>query len=176
MANLPAKYAYLNTVGVLPRTIQEALKLYGTKETKGNGNNPAILKWAKELGIREYNMDSIPWCGLYAAIVAHRAGKDIVDAPLWARNWAKFGVKVDHAGLGDILVFVRDGGGHVGFYVGESADTYHVLGGNQGDAVSIVEIKKSRCIATRRPVYNNQPASVKRYVISSSGKVSQNEA
>ncbi len=176
MANLPTKYAYLKTVGVLPRTIQEALALYGTKETKGNGNNPAIMKWAKELGIRDYTMDSIPWCGLFAALIVHRADKDPVANPLWARNWAKFGKKVASPALGDVVVFVRDGGGHVGFYVGESETTYHVLGGNQGDAVSICEIAKSRCIASRRPAYNNQPASVKRYILKSSGAVSTNEA
>jgi uncharacterized protein (TIGR02594 family) len=175
MANLPAKYAFLNTIGVLPKTIQEALKLYGTLEVKGNGNNPAILKWAKDLGIRDYNMDSIPWCGLFAATVVSRAGKDVVSGPLWARNWANFGSKADHAQLGDILVFVRDGGGHVGFYVAESATTYHVLGGNQGDKVCITEIAKNRCIAARRPDYTNKPASVKSYTLASDGHVSVNE-
>ena len=175
MANLPVKYAFLNTIGALPRTITEALKLLGTLEVKGNGNNPAIIKWAKELGIRDYNMDSIPWCGLFAAIVTARAGKDVVDAPLWARNWAKFGSKADQARLGDILVFVRDGGGHVGFYIAESATTYHVLGGNQGDSVSIVEVAKSRCVAVRRPVYNAMPASVKSFKLTSDGKLSTNE-
>jgi uncharacterized protein (TIGR02594 family) len=176
MANLPAKFAFLNTVGPLPRTISEALKLYGTQEVKGNGNNPVILKWAKDLGIRDYNMDSIPWCGLFAATVCTRAGKDVVDGPLWARNWTKFGVEADHAALGDILVFVRDGGGHVAFYIAETPTTYFCLGGNQGDSVSITEIAKSRCIAARRPIYNNQPASVRRYTLSSSGHVSVNEA
>ena len=176
MANIPAKYAYLNTIGTLPRVIIEALKLYGTLEVKGNGNNPAILKWAKELGIRDYAMDSTPWCGLFAAIVTARAGKDVVDNPLWARNWGNYGVKSPKAGLGDILVFVRDGGGHVGFYLGESKTTYHVLGGNQGDSVCIREVEKARCVAVRRSTYTNKPASVKSYVLTSSGKVSTNEA
>ena len=35
--------------------------------------------------------------------------------------------------LGDILTFKRNGGGHVGLYVGEDKDCYHVLGGNQGN-------------------------------------------
>ena len=175
MANLPSKYAFLNMIGTLPRTIQEALKLYGTLETQGNGNNPVILKWAKELGIRGYDMDSIPWCGLFAAVVIERAGKDAVPAPLWARNWTAFGKKPYRAGLGDILVFVRDGGGHVGFYIAESDTTYHVLGGNQGDAVSICEIAKSRCIAFRRPLYTIKPPTAKAYQLSSTGKISTNE-
>ena len=50
-----------------------------------------------------------------------------------------------------MLVFTRPGGGHVGFYVGEDAAAYHILGGNQGDAVTIVRIVKSRYIARRWP-------------------------
>lgn len=176
MAKLPLKYAYLNSIGVLPRTVSEALKLYGTAEVKGNGNNPAILKWAKDLGHGWFDMDSIPWCGLFADLVAHKAGKTRIAAPLWARNWVKFGLKSPKAGLGDFLVFVRDGGGHVGIYVGESKTTYHVLGGNQSDKVSICEIEKSRCIAVRRPKYNVKPANVKAYHIDTGGTVSVNEA
>jgi len=52
---------------------------------------------------------------------------------------------------GAVLVFERPGGGHVGFYVGEDATAYHVLGGNQGDAVTIARIAKDRCIARRWP-------------------------
>ena len=176
MANLLPKYAYLNDIKDMPATITEALKLYGTKETKGNGNNHVILKWAKELGIRDYNMDSIPWCGLFAAVVCSRAGQDVVKNPLWARNWANFGTAVPKAELGDVLVFVRNGGGHVGFYVGESPTTYHVLAGNQGDAVSIEEILKSRCVSRRRPHYDVCPACVKEYHVDAGGHVSTNEA
>ena len=50
-----------------------------------------------------------------------------------------------------MLVFERDGGGHVGFYVGEDGTHYHVLGGNQDDAVSIAKIAKSRLVASRWP-------------------------
>lgn len=50
-----------------------------------------------------------------------------------------------------MLVFDRAGGGHVGFYVGEDLTSYHVLGGNQGDRVSIMRLEKSRCVARRWP-------------------------
>lgn len=175
-ANIPAKFKFLGEIGTLPLVVTAALKLYDTKETKGNGNNPAILKWAKALGIRNYDMDSIPWCGLYVAKICADAGKDPVANPLWARNWAKFGVKSERPSLGDILVFVRDGGGHVGFYIAETPKTYWVLGGNQGDCVSFTEIAKSRLLAARRPKYINRPVSAKVYHLTSTGKVSTNEA
>ena len=74
-----------------------------------------------------------------------------------------------------MLVFTRSGGGHVGFYAGEDADAYHVLGGNQSDAVTIARIAKSRCIAIRWP--STAPAPVGGRVFSAlAGTLSRNEA
>lgn len=174
---LPKSYQWLNSLSPLPRMIQEALNLFGTLEKQGPRNNPTILAWANELGLsNSYSADEIPWCGLFAAIVAKRAGKSPVENPLWARNWARFGIKSPQASLGDVLVFARNGGGHVGLYVGEDSTTYHVLGGNQSDQVCFRRIQKSRCVAIRRPVYNVQPSTVKPYRLSIGGTVSSNEA
>jgi uncharacterized protein (TIGR02594 family) len=138
------------------------------------------MAWAKEVGLEKtYNADEIPWCGLFVCILAHRADKPVAFAAkdaLWARNWTKFGSSVQVAMVGDVLVFVREGGGHVGLYVGEDTTHYHVLGGNQGNQVSIVRIEKKRCIGIRRPHYNSQPPSVKRVHLNASGVVSRNEA
>ena len=176
----PKGYEWLGNVGQLPRTILEGLALHGTVETPGAANSPVIMGWAKEAGkdiAASYGADSVPWCGLYAAVVVKRAGKPVISGPLWARNWAKFGQGVDKAGLGDVLVFVRDGGGHVGFYIAEDDTAYHVLGGNQSDKVCITRILKSRCIAKRRPYFKiAAPASVKPYRVKASGGLSRNEA
>lgn len=60
---LPTKYKWLaNEDG--PLMLLEALKLYGTLEVAGSKSNPEILAWAKELGLRDYTTDSIPWCRL----------------------------------------------------------------------------------------------------------------
>ena len=93
-----------------------------------------------------------------------------------ALKYQAFGVPVNQAMLGDTLIFKREGGGHVGTYIAESDTTYHVLGGNQGNRVSIIEIEKKRFVAARRPVYQTQPAGVKRFFLSSTGIVSTNEA
>ena len=170
-------YTWLNKIKELPKAIVEGTKLLGTLEVPGTGDNPVILGWAKELGLEKvYSDDSIPWCGLFTAVVMKRAGKTPVTDPLWARNWAKFGTAAGTASLGDVLVFVRDGGGHVGIYVAEDATAYHVLGGNQHDSVSISRIAKSRCVAARRPIYNNQPSSVKPYIVEAAGALSHDEA
>ncbi len=169
---IPTAYAWLGTLGVLPRTIQEGLKLIGTVETPGAANNPTIMAWAKETGLqRVYTADSVPWCGLFTAVVCARAGKPVVKDPLWALNWAKVGENAGQPVLGDVLVFVRKGGGHVGFYVAEDKDFYHVLGGNQKDKVSIARVPKSQLRGARRlPFKSNLPASARPYVLKDNGQ------
>jgi uncharacterized protein (TIGR02594 family) len=173
---LPKQYAWLAREPG-PRILVEFLKLYGTTEKVGAGNNPAIMGWARELGLeRVYTADSIPWCGLGMAIVAKRAGKPVVESPLWALSWSKFGKPADRPMLGDILTFKRDGGGHVGIYVGEDSTHYHVLGANQSDSVCVTRIAKARLHAARR-LYNVQPANVRVVKLAAGGApVSTNEA
>ena len=177
----PKGYEWLGSIGTLPRTISEALALHGTLEVPGAADNPKIIAWAAEVGkdiAAAYSDDSIPWCGLFVAVVCKRAGKPVIAGPLWARNWAKFGSKADRASLGDVLVFQRPGGGgHVGFYIAEDESAYHVLGGNQSDKVCITRIAKTRCIAARRPPFKvAQPASVKPYKANGGSALSKNEA
>lgn len=174
---LPAQYAWLSKEAG-PKMLVEALKLYGTLEAAGAKDNPTILGWAAELGLsKTYSHDSIPWCGLFIGVVAKRAGKDVVDSPLWALSWAEFGKPADGgAMLGDVLTFKRDGGGHVALYVGEDAGAYHCLGGNQSDQVCITRIAKTRFYRARRPLYNVQPANVRKVLLVSNGTLSKNEA
>lgn len=162
-----------------PRMVREALALFGTIETTGSANNPIIVNWAKETKTKDddwYNADSIPWCGLFMAVVAQRAEKDLPKGVLSALSWTNFGTKVKDAALGDVLVFQRKGGGHVGLYVGENDNYYYVLGGNQSDKVCITIIAKNRCVSINRPKYNIMPESAKKYYYNASGVVSTNEA
>lgn len=177
---LPKKYSWLaKETG--PKMLLAALLEYGTLEGPGNANNPKILSWAAEVGGNVddiYKADSIPWCGLFMAVIAKRAGKIAPKDPLWALNWGTFGTHVEknQAMLGDILVFVRNGGGHVGMYIGESKDTFHVLGGNTSDQVKITEISKARLYTVRRPIYSiGIPPNVRKVFISASGEISTNE-
>jgi uncharacterized protein (TIGR02594 family) len=180
---LPANYAWLETIAQPPRMIVEGLKLYGLKETPGPGDNPAILAMAREVHLDGvYKHDEIAWCGLTMAVIAQRAGKPIPEGPLYALNWRAFGVAAPVPGLGDVLMFYRrDGagkliGGHVGLYVAEDADAFHVLAGNQGDQVSIARIAKTRLAAARRPIWQTaQPASVRPYIMRMDGTLSTNE-
>jgi uncharacterized protein (TIGR02594 family) len=159
--------------------IVEALKLFGTMEKPGAANNPTIVAWAQEVGgevADVYKADSIPWCGLFMAVVAKRAGKEPPKHPLWALSWSVFGARSSAPALGDVLVFTRSGGGHVGLYVGEDASAFHVLGGNQSDSVCITRIAKARLYAARRPLYRVEPANVRPIRLEATGALSLNEA
>lgn len=147
-----------------PAWLRAARARLGTRETPGKGNSPIIMGMAKRLGIKilgiAYNADSVPWCGLFVAECLKAGGLDLAAEGMHrmriavrAKAWADWGLnlRLDHLAPGAILVFEREGGGHVGFYVGETADAYRVLGGNQGDRVSLSWIAKSRCIARRWP-------------------------
>lgn len=160
-----------------PKILVESVKLIGIKEIEGNEHSPVILGWAKELGLEnEYRNDEIAWCGLAMAIIVKRAGYEVVSNPLWALNWGKFGRSVQSAMLGDILTFKRTGGGHVGVYVGEDKNYFHILGGNQSDMHCVTRVAKTRLIRVRRPVFKiGQPKEVRKVYLSASGSISTNE-
>ena len=179
---LEEKYKWLEKESG-PKILHEALKQYGVYEFKGAENNPVIIEWAKEVDDRDddwlggwYDKDSIPWCGLFVGICAKRAGFPFNQKLLSALEWANWGSPVDVPMLGDVLIFKRTGGGHVGFYVGEDDECFHVLGGNQSDSVNITRIRKNRFFAVRRCKWKiAQPKNVRMIKLSSDGIVSENE-
>jgi uncharacterized protein (TIGR02594 family) len=184
-----SKYGVPYALAEMPKTMRVAIPLIGLQEVVGKGSNKTILKFRDELNagfgvdpnaqkIEGYSDDDIPWCGLVQGWIWFTAGKPCVAAPLWARNWAKAGEPVAERingklvsykdrkpSFGDTLVFVRDGGGHVGQYVCEDATHFGVLGGNQSNSFSIMRLEKSRCIAVRRPPMTVAPPSVHPIVV-----------
>lgn len=158
---LPKVYSWLDKEPG-PKMLKEGLALYGTVETPGAGNNPIIMGWRNETGLHDdFTSDAVPWCGLFIAVCAKRAGWNIVKNPLWALNWGGWEGKQIVPMLGDVMTFVRAGGGHVAMYVGEDPSFYHVLGGNQSDAVSIMRIPRTKMRAVRRPIWKvAQPENV----------------
>jgi uncharacterized protein (TIGR02594 family) len=160
-----------------PKILVEAVKHLGVKEFIGKEHNPIILGWAKSLSLSTiYTNDEIPWCGLFVAYCCHAQGLQVVDRPLWALNWNKYGTQVISPMLGDVLTFKRDGGGHVGIYVGEDATHYHVLGGNQNNSVSVSRIAKIRLNQARRTAWKiAQPASVRKVHLEPKGVITTNE-
>lgn len=146
------------TTASVPAWLSAARAKLGTREAAGAANSPTIMGWAKKLGSKVlgmvYNADSVPWCGLFVATCLAEDGIPAAPIAVRAKAWATwgFGLPDDRLSPGAVLVFERAGGGHVGFYVGEDKTSYHVLGGNQGDRVSVMRIEKGRCVARRWPI------------------------
>jgi uncharacterized protein (TIGR02594 family) len=174
-------YDWLDSLGTLPRMIEEARALLGTYEAAGAADNPTIMAWAAEVdptGGDGFTADSVPWCGLFMAYVARRAGKTPPAKPYWALNWNRFGEPGGQPELGDVLTFIRTtetGGtaGHVALYIGEDDECYHVLGGNQEDQVCFARKPKERLVAVRQPPYMRRPASVEVYMLTREGRRSE---
>ncbi len=163
-----------------PSWMREARRLMGTREIPGSKSNPVILSWAKALSgwvASFYKDDDTAWCGLF---MAHCFGltlpiEPLPSNPLSALAWSQFGQGLREPALGALLVFSREGGGHVGLYVGEDADSYHVLGGNQSNSVSITRVAKSRCVGIRWPKSGERLVGG-RIRLQPNGEVSRNEA
>lgn len=177
---LPNNYAFLAKEKG-PNVLIEALKLHGLLEDKAAGkSNALIVAWAKEVGeqiANVYKSDDIPWCGLFMGVVCKRAKYEPPVNMLWALSWSGFGRPVDVPMLGDVMVFTRNGGGHVGLYVGEDDWAYHILGGNQKDSVCITRIDKARFYCARRCIWRyGQPDNVRVIKLTAGGTLSKNEA
>ncbi len=160
-----------------PAWMTAARAKIGVREAAGPSNSPTIMAWAKRLGGAvlgmAYGADSIPWCGLFVAQCVSEAGLKPPGIAVRAKAWATWG-EACQPQKGAVLVFAREVGGHVGFYAGETTTAYQVLGGNQGDAVSLALIAKDRCIAVRWP--KGVAQSGQRVSVAFGGKLSVNEA
>lgn len=103
----------------------------------------------------------VPWCGAFVATCFRQWSPriNLPENPLGARNWLNFGAQTGPQ-LGACLVFWRGSPagwkGHVGFYWGEDADCFHVLGGNQSNAVTITRVSKDRLLGARWPLHHPQ--------------------
>lgn len=123
---------------------------------------PRLAREVRELfpDFGDYSKDatgSTPWCGIFVAWCFAKAGIRPVSTAsdlgfMWAQRWKAFGEEVTRPQVGDVLVFPH----HVTFYVGEDADRYQCLGGNQSDGVTITHFRKSDCEAILRPAAASQ--------------------
>lgn len=157
-----------------PRWLKTAERHQGLREIVGPGHNKTILGWLEKLRAW-WRDDETPWCGVFVAHCMQEADLPFPKMYMRAKAWSDYGslLRPDRLAPGAILVFDRAGGGHVGFYVGEDAGHYFVLGGNQGNAVNVMKLGKTRLVASRWPT--GEPVLGKPTILSG-GRVSQNEA
>jgi uncharacterized protein (TIGR02594 family) len=131
-----------------PRWYGLARSLIGTREIVGAQHSPTIMGWIAGLGAKVLGItvrdDETPWCATFMAHVMATSGIAPPPIAVRAASWANWGRELIAPRLGAVLVFTRQGGGHVGIYVGERSDAFRVLGGNQDNAVTETWIAKTR--------------------------------
>jgi uncharacterized protein (TIGR02594 family) len=138
-----------------------AMRFVGVKEAQGVASNPLILAMLR-LDDSWPQGDHVPWCSAFVAFVAW-----LLELPrsrsLAARSWLQVGAPVAIADAkpgNDVVILSRgvdapgagvlSAPGHVGWYVGREGDQVLVLGGNQGDAVSVAPFPVARVLGVRR--------------------------
>ncbi|WP_249963554.1 TIGR02594 family protein [Histophilus somni] len=137
-----------------PTWLIEANKHQGLKEIQGEKHHPEILRWIKELG-GWFSDDETPWCGTFVAHCLKTANKPYPKHWYRAKAYTEFGTKLHKPLYGCIAVFERQGGGHVGFVIGEdNQGNLLILGGNQNNQVNIRTFKKDRLLAYVWPEEN----------------------
>ena len=124
----------------------------GVEEVPGPEANPRIL-WYDSATSLKATSDEVPWCSAFACACMEAMGYESPQSAA-ARSWLKWGQVLDAPRIGCIVVFSRGASptaGHVGFVVGETEHTLDVLGGNQGDRVSIATFLKDHVLGYRWP-------------------------
>ena len=157
---------------------EDAMSIIGLHEDRDNSE---LAAWLRSDGATVGDPSEIPWCGdaVETAIKRTLVDEDVPTNPYLAANWAKWGTAVPPQ-LGCVLSFWRGSPtswkGHVGFYAGESASNFYVLGGNQRDQMSIAPLSKRRLRTngSRWPLTGMQPTGQR--VQMTGGTVSHNEA
>lgn len=150
--------------GITVTPFDIAMRFIGLQEVEGSVSNPQVLAML-QLDAKWVEDDETAWCSAF------------VNYPLWllnqtrsrslaARSWLLVGqsIPLTDAQRGfDVVILTRGklpqpganvikAPGHVGFYAGHSGETVDLLGGNQGNRVSIASFPKSRILGVRRIV------------------------
>lgn len=130
--------------------LQAAFQEMNVKEIKGKNHNPRILQYHKATNLKA-STDEVPWCSAFVNFIVQKSDYVGTDSAL-ARSWEHWGNELDRPVPGCVVVLSRGSNpkfGHVGFYLYETKKNIVLLGGNQGDAVSIGSYLKSRLICYR---------------------------
>ena len=129
----------------------------GLKEYPGAEHNPQVIKDFATVGHGWVQDDETPWCAAFVGARLAECGMK-GTGKLNARSYETWGegVAFEDVQKGDVCVFWRKNKagpyGHVAFFdsYDEESNTIRVLGGNQGNAVSVAKYPYARLIALRR--------------------------
>lgn len=134
--------------------LQQMFNIYGEKEVVGDAHNPDVVKLFADAGFAGVKDDETSWCAATILACANRAGYDVKNGMLTARSLLKCGEAVDEPVMGDVVVLWRDSKlgwkGHVGLFVRKDSEKLYLLGGNQGNSVTIAAYDANRLLGYRR--------------------------
>lgn len=161
--------------------LDKAKTYLGLSEVPGKAHNPKILGWWKAIRAT-FTDDETPWCATFVGGVLEECGIRSSRSAA-ARSYLKWGFPLGGPAVGAVVVFWRgspkSAAGHVGFVVGkDKAGNLMVLGGNQGDKVSIAAFSPMHALDFRWPDSKNLPLCswVNLPLINHKGELSTNEA
>lgn len=139
-----------------------AKRFVGIKELPGMNSNSDFIMWCLRLVLPSAMNDETPWCSAFVNAICFILGLPMSRSAA-ARSWLNVGTPVDlaDARVGfDVVIFKRgkdqpgpeviDAPGHVAFFVKLEGATLLVLGGNQGDSISIARYPVSNVLGVRR--------------------------
>lgn len=161
-----------------PPWIAEARRWVGRHERR---DNDALAAWLRSDGHYLGDPSVLPWCGDFVetAVRLSLPAEPVPENPYLARNWLQFGRE---CGLvaGAVAVFWRGSrngtSGHVAFVVGADRSYVTVLGGNQGDSVSVARLDRGRLLGCRWPSTYPLAGEAAAPAASSAFPISTNEA
>lgn len=140
-----------------------AAQLLGLKEIPGEHDNGFILWCLSLTTVPTPHHDEISWCSAFVNGLCFLLGLPRSGSAA-ARSWLRVGtpVALDDALIGlDIVVIKRgtepqpgpevlNAQGHVGIFAGRDGDKIRILGGNQGDRVSLATFPVSSVLGIQR--------------------------
>ncbi len=141
-----------------------ALRHLGIKEVSGEKDHPLIKWWFSLCELAWETHDEVAWCSAFVNGMVWPFDMLPRTKSARARSWLRAGVPVPEqlAEPGfDVCIFKRgpepqpgpeviNAPGHVAFFRALHLDKVEVLGGNQGDAVSIATFPLSQLLDVRR--------------------------
>lgn len=128
-----------------------AMAELGVREAPGDADNPRIVEYHQATTLRATD-DEVPWCSAFACWVMQRAGVSSARSAA-ARSWLTWG-QSSPLRPGAVVVLSRGTNpaqGHVGFALAWNDALVWLLGGNQGDAVSVAAYRRERVVGVRWP-------------------------
>jgi uncharacterized protein (TIGR02594 family) len=146
----------------IPPWLQVAEGELGVHEIPGPKSESRIIEYHATTTLMATS-DEVPWCSSFMNWAMSQV-KIRGTGSAAARSWLRWGVRLGVPAFGCVAVLSRDGNqpaqltrdelttgrylpGHVGPWIGDvNSTTIRLIGGNQGDAVSIANFPKSRLL------------------------------